>query len=81
MAGFLLSTTGLSIELRSIIRRKRLTPTGPARQARCSTPPALVRVRAPLIQRTQPMAGFLLFFLPLPNPYNQLSLTLRPRRK
>ena len=39
----------------------RLTPSGPARQARCSTPAALVRVRAPLIQRTQPMAGFLLF--------------------
>ena len=40
----------------------RLTPSGPARQARCSTPAALVRVRAPLIQRTQPMAGFLLFY-------------------
>ncbi|WP_316546707.1 hypothetical protein, partial [Klebsiella oxytoca] len=39
----------------------RLTPSGPARQARCSTPAALVRVRAPTIQRTQPMAGFLLF--------------------
>ncbi len=31
---------GLSIELRSIIRRQRLTPSGPARQARCSTPAA-----------------------------------------
>ncbi len=41
---------------------QRLTPSGPARQARCSTPAALVRVRAPLIQRTQPMAGFLLFY-------------------
>ncbi|GEM_PF-1329643 len=52
---------GLSIELRSIIRRQRLTPSGPARQARCSTPAALVRVRAPLIQRTRPKGGFLLF--------------------
>jgi hypothetical protein len=31
---------GLSIELRSIIRGTPLTPSGPARQARCSTPAA-----------------------------------------
>ncbi|MEJ8322526.1 hypothetical protein WKI40_05140, partial [Kosakonia sacchari] len=37
-AGFRFWGYGLSIELRSIIRRKRLTPSGPARQARCSTP-------------------------------------------
>ncbi len=37
-AGFCFWRYGLSIELRSIIRRKRLTPSGPARQARCSTP-------------------------------------------
>jgi len=30
MAGFCFSAYGLSIELRSIIRRKRLTPSGPA---------------------------------------------------
>ena len=42
-AGFCISVAGLSIELRSIIRRQRLTPSGPARQARRSTPSALVR--------------------------------------
>ena len=41
--GFCFSTAGLSIELRSIIRRQRLTPSRPARQARRSTPSALVR--------------------------------------
>jgi hypothetical protein len=33
MAGFLLSAAGLSIELRSIIRRTAAHPSGPARQA------------------------------------------------
>ncbi|MEI7223418.1 hypothetical protein, partial [Pectobacterium carotovorum] len=47
--GFSFLACGLFIEHRSIIRRKRLTLSGPARQARCSTPPAFVRVRAPLI--------------------------------
>ncbi len=38
-----------------------LTPAGPARFALCKNAPGVfVRVRAPLIQRTQPMAGFLL---------------------
>ena len=41
--GFCISAAGLSIELRSIIRRQRLTPSGPARRARRSTPSALVR--------------------------------------
>ena len=34
------------------------SPLQPARRARCSTPAALVRVRAPLIQRTRPKGGF-----------------------
>ncbi|MDG0797471.1 hypothetical protein, partial [Pectobacterium punjabense] len=43
-AGFLL--LGIRTpELHSIIRRKRLILSGPARQARCSTPPAFVRVQ------------------------------------
>ncbi len=36
----------------------RLTPSGPARQARCSTPAALVRVRAPLFKEPAQKAGF-----------------------
>ncbi|VDZ71796.1 Uncharacterised protein [Atlantibacter hermannii] len=59
-AGFCFWRTGLYIELRSMIRRQRLTPSGPARQARCSTPAALVRVRAPLFRKTSLRAGFLL---------------------
>ena len=58
--GFCISAAGLSIELRSIIRRQRLTPSGPARQARRSTPSALVRAGHHYL-RTQPMAGFLHF--------------------
>ena len=37
---------------------QRLTPSGPARQARCSTPAALVRVRAPLFKEPAQKAGF-----------------------
>ena len=37
---------------------QRLTPSGPARQARCSTPAALVRVRAPLFNEPAQKAGF-----------------------
>jgi hypothetical protein len=55
---------GLSIELRSIIRRERLT-FGPARQARCSTPSALVRVRAPLFREPALVAGSCFWFSPL----------------
>ncbi|CAA0353393.1 Uncharacterised protein [Klebsiella oxytoca] len=36
----------------------RLTPPGPARQARCSTPTALVRVRAPLFKEPAHKAVF-----------------------
>ena len=57
---FAFGETDSSIELRSIIRRERLIPSGPARQARCSTPPALVRVRAPRLQRTRLQDVFLL---------------------
>ena len=56
--GFCISAAGLSIELGSIIRRQRLTPSGPARQARRSTPSALVRVRAPLFKEPAQKAGF-----------------------
>ena len=62
---FCFSTAGLFIELRSIIRRQRLTPTGPARQARCSTPTALVRVRAPnSYQRTSTEVRFCILHPP-----------------
>ena len=37
---------------------QRLTPSGPARHARCSTPAALVRVRAPLFKEPAQKAGF-----------------------
>ena len=37
---------------------QRLTPSGPARHARCSTPAALVRVRAPLFKEPAHKAGF-----------------------
>ena len=37
---------------------QRLTPLGPARQARCSTPAALVRVRAPLFKEPAQKAVF-----------------------
>ncbi|SXD94328.1 Uncharacterised protein [Klebsiella quasivariicola] len=37
---------------------QRLTPSGPARQARCSTPAALVRVRAPLFKEPAQKAVF-----------------------
>ncbi|MEX0567526.1 hypothetical protein AB3X30_28430, partial [Raoultella terrigena] len=57
-AGFCISAAELSIELRSIIRRQRLTPSGPTRQARRSTPSALVRVRAPLFKEPAQKAGF-----------------------
>jgi hypothetical protein len=68
--GFCFSATGLSIELRSIIHRKRLTPSGPARQARCSTPAALVRVRAPLFKEPSLWLGFCF-------PATGLSIELR----
>ncbi|WP_254305256.1 hypothetical protein, partial [Citrobacter amalonaticus] len=64
-AGFCFWKTGLLIELRSIIRRKRLTPPGSARQARCSTPAALVRVRAPLFREPAQKAGFCFWVSPL----------------
>ncbi len=37
---------------------QRLTPSGPARHARCSTPAALVRVRAPLFKEPSLWLGF-----------------------
>jgi len=57
-AGFCFGGNGPSIEHRSMIRRKRLPPSRPARQARCSTPAALVRVRAPLFKEPAQKAGF-----------------------
>ncbi len=72
MAGFLLFCERTLHRTPFDYSPPRLTPSGPARQARCSTPAALVRVRAPTIQRTQPMAGFC--FLRADSPSNSVRL-------
>jgi hypothetical protein len=72
MAGFLLSAAGLSIELRSIIRRTTAHPFGASATARCSTPAALVRVRAPLFREPSLWLGFC--FLRPDSPSNSVRL-------
>ena len=49
------------------------SPCGPARKARCSTPSALVRVRAPLFRRTRLKGGFFAFGEP-DSPSNSVRL-------
>ena len=73
--GFCISAAGLSIELRSIIRRQRLTPSGPARQARRSTPSALVR--AGLHYSENPAYGWVFAFLRPDSPSNYEGFRLR----
>ncbi|WP_404654098.1 hypothetical protein, partial [Raoultella terrigena] len=62
------SAAGLSIELRSIIRRQRLTPSGPARRARRSTPSALVRAGHHYLKN--PAYGWVFAFLQPDSPSN-----------
>ena len=71
-AGFCISAAGLFIELRSIIRRQRLTPSGPARQARRSTPPALVRAGHHYLKN--PAYGWVFAFLQPDSPSNCVRL-------
>ena len=49
---------GLAFCEGALFAAPRLTPSGPARQARCSTPTALVRVRAPLFKEPSLWLGF-----------------------
>jgi|GEM_PF-3320346 len=68
--GFFVPGNGLSIELRSIIRRRRLTPSGPAQALFKNAPGVFVRVRAPLFLTLAFGGGFFV-------PGNGLSIELR----
>ena len=68
--GFFVLGNGLSIELRSIIRRRRLTPSGPAQALFKNAPGVFVRVRAPLFLTLAFGGGFFV-------PGNGLSIELR----